>query len=86
MSEQKKMKRFLWLFKRLCEGFELLAEIDDKINKTVDTQNSNITIKNSKGFVIFSVIRGDLEKSIAETLKEMSILLKGDEEDVPQDT
>ena len=86
MIEQKKMKRFLWLFKRLCEGFELLAEIDDKINKTVDTQNSNITIKNSEWFVIFSVIRGDLEKSIAETLKEMSILLKGDEEDVPQDT
>ena len=86
MSEQEKMERFLWLFDHLCEGFELLAETDNKINKTVDTQNSNITIKNSGWFVIFSVIRGDLEKSIAETLKEMSILLKGGEEDVPQDT
>lgn len=79
MSEQEKFERFLWLFMHLCEDFDLLIETGDKIEKTVDIQNSNTSIKNAGWFAIFSVMRLDLEKSIAGTLKEMAHLLKGDE-------
>lgn len=79
MSEQEKIERFLCLFKHLCESFDLLIETGDKIEKTVDIQNSNTSIKNASWFVIFSVMRLDLEKCIAGTLKEMAHLLKGDE-------
>lgn len=79
MGTEEKIERFLQLFNHICEGIEALSEIESDFSEKVVDQIPNTSAILKYNAITLSIVRTQVEKSIAETLKEIAILVKGDE-------